>query len=241
MNQSQATDILQSMINFIQQHGREKVDEINGQAESDFLVDREKTIEAEKKRLDEQFTKDINIAEVNLKIERSAELNKTRISKMRRTNELVESLQLAAKKQLAEKIAEDNDAYAELLKNLLVQGLIKLIEPTVTLRVRESDKDLIEGLIDDAIAEYKELMLAQVKALEGKDDIPCKVLIDENNWLPEWNEEDPAHSCLGGFVMYCRKNRIVCSQTIDDRLALTYQQCIPEMRASLFPSLTSKK
>ena len=32
MNQSQATDILQSMINFIQQHGREKVDEINGQA-----------------------------------------------------------------------------------------------------------------------------------------------------------------------------------------------------------------
>ena len=204
-------------------------------------MDREKTIEAEKKRLDEQFTKDINIAEVNLKIERSAELNKTRISKMRRTNELVESLQLAAKKQLAEKIAEDNDAYAELLKNLLVQGLIKLIEPTVTLRVRESDKDLIEGLIDDAIAEYKELMLAQVKALEGKDDIPCKVLIDENNWLPEWNEEDPAHSCLGGFVMYCRKNRIVCSQTLDDRMEIVYQQAIPQIRSLLFPSLRKEK
>ena len=229
------------MINFIQQHGRERVDEINAQAEMDFTVLKEKTIEQEKKRLSEQFTKDINIAEVNLKIERSAELNKTRISKMRRTNELVESLQFAAKKQLAEKIADDSDAYTELLKNLLVQGLIKLIEPTVTLRVRESDKDMIEGVIEDAIAEYKELMLGQVKALEGKDDIPCKVLIDENNFLPEWNEEDITNSCLGGFVMYCRKNRIVCSQTLDDRVELVYQQAIPAIRNLLFPSLRKEK
>lgn len=54
-------------------------------------------------------------------------------------------------------------------------------------------------------------MLAEVKALEGKDDIPCNVTIDEKNFLPEWNADDMSNSCLGGFKMYCKKNRIVCS------------------------------
>ena len=83
-------------------------------------------------------------------------------------------------------------------------------------------------------------MLSQVAALEGKDDIPCVVIVDDNNFLPEYNAQDPTNSCLGGFVMYARKNRIVCSQTLDDRLAMTFQQSIPAMRATLFPSLTKK-
>jgi V-type H+-transporting ATPase subunit E len=109
----------------------------------DFTVVKEKTIEAEKKRLMEQYEKDVNIAEVNLKIARSAELNRARILKMRKTNELVESLLMKAKIRMAEQISEDQDSYQELLKQLLIQGLIKLIEPRVILKVRESDKDMI--------------------------------------------------------------------------------------------------
>lgn len=65
-------------------------------------------------------------------------------------------------------------------------------------------------------------MLSQVQALEGKDDIPCTVTVDDKNFLPEFNPTDPTNSCLGGFVMYARKNRIVCSQKLDDRLTLTF-------------------
>ena len=54
-----------------------------------------------------------------------------------------------------EKMSNDRGAYGELLKKLLVQGLIKLIEPKVTLRCRESDHDLLQSVIDDAVAEYK--------------------------------------------------------------------------------------
>ena len=77
-----------------------------------------------------------------------------------------------------------------------------------------------------------------MQALEGKSDIPCTVTVDDKNFLPEFNAEDPTNSCLGGFVMYARKNRIVCSQTLDDRLSMTFQQSIPQMRAALFPCLT---
>ena len=160
---------------------------------------------------------------------------------MQKTNEMVESLRGEAKKAMQDKMSSNRQEYSDLLKKLLVQGLIKLIEPKVTLRCRESDKAILSAIIDEAVADYKEKMLSQVKALEGKSDIPCVVTIDEKNFLPEYNEDDPTNSCLGGFVMYCRQNRIVCSQTLDDRIDMVYQFAIPEMRATLFPSLVRKK
>ena len=241
MNKGQAGTILDSMIKFIEAHGKERVSDINMQMENDFTVQKEKMIDAEKKRLYEQFNKDLNIAEINLKIEKSAQANKVRIDKMTQTNVLVESLREKTKQSLQDKMTSDRAAYSELLKKLLVQGLIKLIERKITLRCRESDHEILQAVIDDAVSEYKQLMLSQVKDLEGKDDIPCEVVIDEDKRLPEYNEADPTNSCLGGFVMYARKNRIVCSQTLDDRVNMVYEQAVPAMRAQLFPCLQRKK
>lgn len=120
MNQSQAKDILSSMINFIKAHGDERVNEIKRQANQDFTIGMEKTIEAEKKRLLEKQEKDLNIAEINLKIEKSAEQNRQRIEKMQKINELVESLKKETKNAFAKKIQDSSDEYAGLLKDLLV-------------------------------------------------------------------------------------------------------------------------
>lgn len=104
------------MIQFIKKHGEERVQEIRDQANMNFTVEKEKQIESEKKRLFDQHDKNLNIAEVNLKIERSAEANKTRIAKMRSTNELVEGLLTDSKIRMAENIENDADSYAELMK-----------------------------------------------------------------------------------------------------------------------------
>lgn len=240
MNGPQSQKIMQSMIDFIKQHGNERVTEIQQQTEVDFTVQKEKLIHAEKRRLHNQFTKDLSIAEINLKIEKSAQQNQERIGRMKSINELVESLQKDAGVAMHERLSSNQDEYRTLLRQLLVQGLIKLIEPKVILRCRESDKDLLEDVIDEAVSEYKELMLRQVKALAGKDDIPCAVTVHQDRFLPEYNEDDATNSCLGGFVMYAKKNRIVCSQTLDDRLAMTYQMAIPKMRVTLFPALAKK-
>lgn len=58
------------------------------------------------------------------------------------------------------------------------------------LRVRKSDLELIKGQIDEAVKTYKGMMLKQVVAFKNKTDIPCKVTIDDKNFLPEWNEKD---------------------------------------------------
>ena len=115
MNVSQSNDILNSMINFIKSHGDERVAEILEQANQDFSIGKEKMIEAEKIRLADKLKKDLAMAKVNMKIERSAELNKARINKMRKTNELVESLQFEAKKKMAADLKANPKAYKELL------------------------------------------------------------------------------------------------------------------------------
>lgn len=228
------------MIKFIRAQGDERVDEIKRQEVSEHTRNLEKTIEAKKKMMTEQHTAALTRAETALKIEKSAEANMKRITKMRRINELVESLSWEAKIALEERMRTDRKQYAQLLQKLLVQGMIKMWEPSVTLRCRESDQDVLASVIDSAVAEYKQAMLSQVAACKGKDDIPAKVKIDTKNFLPEWNATDPEHSCLGGFKMYAKKNKIVCSQTLDDRIELVYQQAIPKFRLQLFPSLAKE-
>ena len=67
------------MKNFIEAQGAKRVKEIKEQAQRDFTEGKEKMVEEEKVRLVEKFEKDLAIAEINTKIERSAALNKVRI------------------------------------------------------------------------------------------------------------------------------------------------------------------
>ena len=62
---------------------------------------------------------------------------------MQKTNEMVESLKADAFKAMQERMSSNRSEYSALLKQLLIQGLIKLIEPKVSLRCRESDHELL--------------------------------------------------------------------------------------------------
>lgn len=66
---------------------------------------------------------------------------------------------------MAKRLENNPAEYAELLKNLLIQGLIKLIEPRVILRCRKCDVEIISSIKSEAIREYKEKMLTGVLAL----------------------------------------------------------------------------
>ena len=210
MNSQQSDRIMAGMIAFINTQGRERVEQIERQTNDEFTAMSQKKLLDKSEELKDQMLKDVANAEVKAKIAQSKKMNDARINRMRETNTLVESLQGAAGERMAERLSRDSNAYAALLKNLLVQGLIKLIENKVTLRCRASDVSILQSVIGDAVSEYQTAMREQVKALEGREP-PCTVTIDEEKFLPEYNRNDPTNSCLGGFVMYCRKNRIVCS------------------------------
>ena len=56
MQADQSSHILQSMINFIKQHGDERVQDIEKNTKEQFGVEKEKRIDAEKKKIEENFT-----------------------------------------------------------------------------------------------------------------------------------------------------------------------------------------
>ena len=50
--------------------------------------------------------------------------------------------------------------HKEVLKKLLIQGLIKLMESKIVVSCREQDVSLIEQVKDEAINEYKNMMVS---------------------------------------------------------------------------------
>ena len=111
------------------------------------------------------------------------------------------------------------------------------MEGQIFIRCREADVEMIQEVQDEAVQQYREMIVSQVKRFEGKDpeDIPCNIIID-SKYL-ESIEDNEASGCLGGFKLYAKKGRIVCSQTLDDRIDLCFQAAIPAIRYMLFPSM----
>ena len=113
------------------------------------------------------------------------------------------------------------------------------MEGDVHVRCRKSDLKITEEVVHSAGEEYKKLMKREVEFFKDKE-IPLKIHLDKDRFLPEYDENEGAESCLGGVVLHARKGRIVCSNTLDERLQLVYLEAIPEIRRSLFPNFKKK-
>jgi V-type H+-transporting ATPase subunit E len=122
---------------------------------------------------------------------------------------------------------------------MFVQGLIKMDEEIVNIRCRKSDIQMVEKVVDEALAEFKELMKKYAAKYQNKE-VKCKVIVDQGKYLKEFdpkNAENNLESCMGGVILHSQKGRIVCSNTLDERLQLVYAEALPDVRQMLFPSL----
>jgi len=111
------------------------------------------------------------------------------------------------------------------------------MESTVIIRCRKEDHEVLESVLEDATKTYKEMIVNEVVRFKGKsaNDIPCKITID-GKYLESITDNEASGS-IGGFKLYAKKGRIVCSQTIDDRIDLCFQAAVPAIRHMLFPSM----
>lgn len=95
------------------------------------------------------------------------------------------------------------------------------MEGEVHLRCRKSDLALTKSVLEAASDEYKKLMKKEVALFKDRD-VPLKLVLDEKKFLAEYDETEGAESCMGGILLHARKGRIVCSNTLDERLQLVY-------------------
>lgn len=98
----------------------------------------------------------------------------------------------------------------------------QLLEPAVTIRVREADQSLAESIVSIVEAQYKEI--------SGKD---LTLKIDSENFLP-------GITC-GGIELLTQRGRIKIANTLESRLDLIAQQLIPDIRGALFGRNPNRK
>lgn len=126
---------------------------------------------------------------------------------------------------LLKTLTTDESKYKALLRDLIVQGLIKLVESDVVIAVRAKDVRLVESVMKDAVDKYVAIM----KKEANMDVSKAKVTLNKS--------EDGmlAAAKSGGIILYAKQGKIVCDNTLDTRLDTVYYDLKPTVRKMLFP------
>ncbi|XP_041995061.1 V-type proton ATPase subunit E-like [Salvia splendens] len=224
MNDSDVSKQIQQMVRFIRQEAEEKANEISVSAEEEFNIEKLQLVEAEKKKIRQEYERKEKQVEVRKKIEYSMQLNASRIKVLQAQDDLVNSMKDNASKELLS-VSSNQNNYKNLLKNLIVQSLLRLKEPSVLLRCRKEDVGLVESVLDSAKDEYAE-----------KAEVHQPEIVVDKIYLPPAPSKKNEHDryCSGGVVLASRDGKIVFENTLDARLEVVFRKKLPEIRKSLF-------
>lgn len=213
---------IRQMVNFILQEAHEKANEIRIKTEHDFNVEKQTLVHAARQRLNEEYAQKEREREVQARIAKSTAVGDARVKKMRLRDELLKQLVDEAKAEVA-KVAS-SPAYPELVKQLIVQALIKIEENDVVVQCRKCDVALCEAQVAGAAQAYAAIIKKETGEVVK---VQIKVNKKEEKHLPD-------HACCGGVTVTACSARIVCDNTLDARIALCYEDLLPQIRYELW-------
>ncbi|KAG0491814.1 hypothetical protein HPP92_005212 [Vanilla planifolia] len=98
MNDADVSRQIQQMVRFIRQEAEEKANEISVSAEEEFNIEKLQIVEAEKRKIRQEYDRKEKQVEVRKKIEYSMQLNASRIKVLQVQDDLVNSMKEAAAK-----------------------------------------------------------------------------------------------------------------------------------------------
>lgn len=130
---------------------------------------------------------------------------------------------------------EKNPNYPKLLINLIVQGLLRIQEEKVTIRCRKIDEPIVSKVLEQAATLFKKT----VKDSTGYTPKLDALKIDAK-YLPEPYTPGAADFSLGGVVLVARNGRILCKNSLEDRLETAFYQLKPQIRGMLFGVRSAK-
>ncbi|XP_024978687.1 V-type proton ATPase subunit E1-like [Cynara cardunculus var. scolymus] len=181
MNDADVSKQIQQMVAFIRQEAEEKANEISVSAEEEFNIHKMQMVDTDKKKIKQEYERKTKQVEVKKKIEYSMQLNASRIKVLQAQDDVVVAMKESARKELLN-VSSNRRTYKDLVHSLILQGLLRLREPSVVLRCREIDVTLVEGVLEEA----KKAYVAKTKLSSPKIDI------DRKEYLPAPpNNNDP--------------------------------------------------
>lgn len=212
---------IKHMMAFIEQEANEKAEEIDAKAEEEFNIEKGRLVQQQRLKIMEYYEKKEKQVELQKKIQSSNMLNQARLKVLKVREDHVRVVLDEARRRLGE-VTSKSGQYADVLVTLIVQALYQLMEPEVTLRIREADLAIVKSVLGRATHDYKNKI---------KKDVSLN--IDKDLYLP-------AETC-GGIELSSAKGRIRISNTLEARLDLISQQLLPEIRTALFGRNPNRK
>ena len=100
-----------------------------------------------------------------------------------------------------------------------------MLEENLELKVREEEVDLVKGMLEECQEMYSNIMME-----ETKREYTTVLTVMENSFLTK-----DTNGLCGGVVLYAHNRKIVCPNTLEDRLNLVFEMELPTLRTGLFP------
>ncbi|OBS68994.1 hypothetical protein A6R68_02456 [Neotoma lepida] len=141
---------IKHMMAFIEQEANEKAEEIDAKAEEEFNIEKSRLVQTQRLKIMDYYGKKEKQIEQQKKIQLSTMRNQARLEVLRARDNLILELLRVAKERLI-RIVLDLGVYQELLDKLVLQALIRLLEPVMIVRCRQQDLHLVEAAVQRAI------------------------------------------------------------------------------------------
>ena len=230
MNENQAKERIRQMISFVQEEAKEKAREIESKTEHEYNNAKAKFLHEAKEKLTAEYDKKWKQLEIEKRIARSAAINAARMEVMKARHECMSSLLEEARFRVHERNASDQNGHRGVLTELIVEGLIKLLDTEVEVICRQDDVSLVSGVLGQAKGRYEEIMQRET----GKNYTATLTVSSEEYLPPPPQRGSNMPSCCGGVVLRSLNGKIRCINTLDKRIEMAYENSVPHLRKIIF-------
>lgn len=238
------------LADFVYFEAKEKIHETLIKGRLNFEKKKQELIIKGKKELDELYEYKLKKMETDYKIRHSQLVNGFRNNKLIERNKCLVKLLNKTQLELHKKCETDKAFYSDLLKKIIIESLIKLMEPAVIIKCLKRDVDLIKRIKDDCETEFSNIIKKELSK-----DMKVTINISEDEYLQEKklidltkkeisdiskdDEEQVKISnddtkCFGGVFMSNSEKTVICKNTLDIRTEMMFEIMLPEIRSKLF-------
>lgn len=153
MEDTDAQKQIDQMVKFILNEAKDKAAEIEAKSMEDFNIEKLKLVQQMKEKIRNEYRKKAKQVETEKVIARSTAVNKARLKKIAARQLKINEAVRAASKSLMD-LSIDTYKYPKLCCDLIVQSMLKLLEDSVIVRVREDDVHAVSSILSQAEKRY---------------------------------------------------------------------------------------
>lgn len=139
----------------------------------------------------------------------SKKVTDARYTVMEKRDETMKAIKAEALMKLRN--VSEHEQYPMLVKQLMIEGLIRILEEKITVQCREVDLKLVQGAVDGAVKSFQDLVNEKTGVVPV-----CSLVVDTKTFLPPPPADGKTGaSCVGGVKLIAFGGKIVCDNTME--------------------------